>query len=543
MAMAKQSDVYADSLAQLNQEGPSKDNIRLLKVVDPNEDGLVCELQVFSLSDAPKYATISYSWVTTDAYTSIVLQTTSARRTISISEDAKNALMRLSTANEFGWLWMDMICINQSDNDEKSDQVSMMFNIYQSSQCVFIWLGEEAPGDGSEYTRLPAGLTHAKVKQFLGLGNRVWWRRLWVWQEIAASHQRRVCIGPHVATFDEFFNGLRQFSGAVSSQPDSAAWSYEDRDAFSEVHAIFDGFMMILSRDSPRDLTIHTLLYMTAGTATSSLHDRIYALLGISSDEDRDAIKVDYSIGVSSLYQRVTGYIVDSTKSLDIIMEDGHPRGKGVPPYDPERPCHDLALPTWVPDYSKSLLISKRGPMGSASRNTVPDFSVHDSLLRLRAVKVDVILWTHKIRDKLQDRLGADTVGFNSGCSKEPGAVQHTERLEAPLRSLLPLPSNRYRQTNDAAKRRNSYGLSMLGAFVTEHGFQGLSARMQPGDVVIVPYGASKPWILRQSHLAAEDGKPLWNLIAECWLGGVMEGGVVDLVEAGQMESELVWLR
>ncbi|KAK3658901.1 hypothetical protein LTR22_008726 [Elasticomyces elasticus] len=494
MAMAKQSDVYADSLAQLNQEGPSKDNI--------------------------------------------------------LSEDAKNALMRLSTANEFGWLWMDMICINQSDNDEKSDQVSMMFNIYQSSQCVFIWLGEEAPDDGRVYTgEIPAGLTHAKVKQFLGLGNRVWWRRLWVWQEIAASHQRRVCIGPHVATFDEFFNVLRHFSGAVSLQPDFAAWSFNDRGAYSEAHAIFDGFRTDLSRDSPRDHTIHTLLYMTTGTATSSPHDRIYALLGISSVEDRNAIKIDYSITVSSLYQHVTEYMVESTKSLDIIMKDDRPRGKGVPPYNAERPCHDLALPTWVPDYSQSLLISegdtfrrRRKPMGGVSRNTVPDFSVHDSFLRLRAVKVDVIRWTHKIRDD-RDSLGADFIEFNNRCSSEPGAVQHTERPEAPLRSLLPLPSGRYQQTNDAARRQNSYGMSML-AFVTEHGFQGFTAHAcEPGDVVFVPYGASDPWILRHSHLAAGDGKPLWNLIADCWLGGVMEGGVVDLVEAGQVESELVWLR
>ncbi|KAK5701208.1 hypothetical protein LTR17_022784 [Elasticomyces elasticus] len=524
MAMAKQSDVYADSLAQLNQEGPSKDNIRLIKVVDSNEDGLACELKVSPLRCAK-----IRNYLIQLGHDECLHE---YRATDDIRTEKNSNLGRREE------------CTDETEHCERSDQVSMMFNIYQSSQCVFIWLGEEAPDDGREYTGLPAGLTHAKAKQFLGLGNRVWWRRLWVWEEIAASHQRRVCIGPHVATFDEFFNGLRHFSGAVSSQPDFAAWSSNDRRAYSEALAIFDGFKMVLSRDSPRDLTIHTLLYMTIGTATSSLHDRIYALLGISSDEDRDAIKVDYSISVSSLYQHVTGHIVDSTKSLNIIMENARPRGKGVPPYNAERPCHDLALPTWVPDYSKSQLISEHEPMGSASRNTVPDFSVHISLLRLRAVKVDVILWTHKIRDKLQDRLGADTIEFNSGCSKEPGAVQHTERPEAPLKSLLPLPSNRYRQTNDTAKRRNSYGMSMLGAFVTEHGFQGFTAHAcEPGDVVIVPYGASHPWILRQSHLAAEDGKPLWNLIADCWLGGVMEGGVVDLVDAGQVESELVWLR
>ncbi|KAH8726121.1 heterokaryon incompatibility protein-domain-containing protein, partial [Phaeosphaeriaceae sp. PMI808] len=38
-------------------------------------------------------------------------------------------------------VWVDAICINQTDLEEKSAQVSMMGNIYAAAKCVLVWLG------------------------------------------------------------------------------------------------------------------------------------------------------------------------------------------------------------------------------------------------------------------------------------------------------------------------------------------------------------------------------------------------------------------
>lgn len=40
-------------------------------------------------------------------------------------------------------IWVDAVCINQADLDERSKQVSRMKNIYQQAFNVVIWLGEE----------------------------------------------------------------------------------------------------------------------------------------------------------------------------------------------------------------------------------------------------------------------------------------------------------------------------------------------------------------------------------------------------------------
>jgi hypothetical protein len=48
-------------------------------------------------------------------------------------------------ANSKRRLWVDSICINQQDEEEKCAQVEMMQQIYQRSSQVLIWLGPATP--------------------------------------------------------------------------------------------------------------------------------------------------------------------------------------------------------------------------------------------------------------------------------------------------------------------------------------------------------------------------------------------------------------
>ena len=44
-------------------------------------------------------------------------------------------------------LWIDSICINQSDLAEKSSQVNLMRRIYRKAKRVIVWLGKDGRGD------------------------------------------------------------------------------------------------------------------------------------------------------------------------------------------------------------------------------------------------------------------------------------------------------------------------------------------------------------------------------------------------------------
>lgn len=60
------------------------------------------------------------------------------------------ALKRFSALHPNLFLWVDAICINQQDDEEKSKLVQHMGEIFQSASRVYAWLGPaETMADGS----------------------------------------------------------------------------------------------------------------------------------------------------------------------------------------------------------------------------------------------------------------------------------------------------------------------------------------------------------------------------------------------------------
>jgi hypothetical protein len=55
----------------------------------------------------------------------------------------KAALLRLQGWDSKENYWIDALCIDQLNFDERSDQVLLMGDIYSQCKFVFIWLGEE----------------------------------------------------------------------------------------------------------------------------------------------------------------------------------------------------------------------------------------------------------------------------------------------------------------------------------------------------------------------------------------------------------------
>lgn len=114
-------------------------NIRLLKLL-PESEGpdLKCELVEASLDDKTlRFEALSYVWGSATDATFLECQD----RCIAITSNCFDALWSLRYSKKPRMLWVDAVCIDQSSLSERSQQVSLMGDIYSTAHTVVAWLG------------------------------------------------------------------------------------------------------------------------------------------------------------------------------------------------------------------------------------------------------------------------------------------------------------------------------------------------------------------------------------------------------------------
>ncbi len=128
---------------QLYDNLPSR-SIRLLRVHarDANSEDdapLRCDLFVASLTSTPAYAALSYVWGDSSSPPDYIFCN---GHHIGVTRNCYLALRHLRSINGSFQVWVDAICINQRDQDDKREQINLMADIYSQAQITYIWLGE-----------------------------------------------------------------------------------------------------------------------------------------------------------------------------------------------------------------------------------------------------------------------------------------------------------------------------------------------------------------------------------------------------------------
>ena len=150
--------------------------------------------------------------------------------TVAVTANLYSALRQLRSASHERRFWIDAICINQHDAEEREAQVLRMKNIFNRARQTVVWLGEEdettedatkAIGLLARYLEIPREAQQVfridlEKAEFLPwklgeyhecymsapvwtaferLLDRSWFSRVWVYQEIAVSHRIAVRCG------------------------------------------------------------------------------------------------------------------------------------------------------------------------------------------------------------------------------------------------------------------------------------------------------------------------------------------------------------
>lgn len=281
---------------------PLEKEIRLLSLHDSEDTNapLSGELHLASMED--DYTALSYVWG--DWCDRRPMRINGFDTTITANLEI--VLRQLRNERKALKIWVDAICINQTDIAEKGHQVQKMGDIYRyANMQTIIWLGEE--GNGSEeamqlvstadqtfFDKYDPQIPSPALQSLGNLLKRDWWKRMWVVQETMLSPKPIVKCGAQEVPFQKFivFRNLHWYAEQA------------DMERFRPLRNIW--------RDCPFTpmLEYHykdwigkelgTWLLDVATFQCQHPRDKVYALLGLIAKNIRDQITVEYDSNIKS---------------------------------------------------------------------------------------------------------------------------------------------------------------------------------------------------------------------------------------------------
>ncbi|KAK0753710.1 heterokaryon incompatibility protein-domain-containing protein [Schizothecium vesticola] len=98
------------------------------------------------LDDKTGYHALSYYWGAPSETAPILIEAGEVIDRVGISQTLNRAIRRLRDPQEPLRIWIDALCINQNDLEERAQQVSMMGSVYTHAKRVHVWLDDDILG-------------------------------------------------------------------------------------------------------------------------------------------------------------------------------------------------------------------------------------------------------------------------------------------------------------------------------------------------------------------------------------------------------------
>lgn len=388
------------------------------------------------------YMALSYTWGDPKVTRAISVNGNPMQVTVNLEKALK--ALRSQPYVKAGWkMWIDAICINQEDLEERAVQVKRMRDIYRRAWTPIIWLGAASADSDRAIELIPQLSTafdnpHSVVElndalkkdpKVFGEGSwralhdfalRGYFRRVWIVQEASIGNGNMpVLCGDRVLRWTDI-HGAFKFLGRT----DEILNVYMARE-LADVGRSIDGAIHLAigtaskidtnqretksgskAPDLFRTMTISRLVSAT------DPRDKVYGLLALLGEEVTRRIIPDYSAPVEKVYTDFAELVINVTRSVDILRH--------VAPDD------SPSLPSWVPDWrSPNRLCSLGNIPHRASGRTMAEVSCpRHGVLSCRGFVVDTL-----------DGLGCEWRDA-SGAGWPPSTVRQAVGRENPYRDF-----------------------------------------------------------------------------------------------------------
>jgi hypothetical protein len=525
------------------------------------------EVKTLTESSIPRYEALSYTWGPLDNPEDIYIGT-SDDSVLSVTQNLACALQHLRYPDRPRTLWIDAICVDQSNLTERSSQVQRMADIYKLSEQVLVWLGPEGDNSSVALKFLHSLSTKVEVDRLIhelkpsdeaksngeahwsdlsaslpyGAGElipihhlfqRFWFGRLWIRQEVRLAKRAIVICGFGTILWQNFRKAVYCLQKKVNASYHLVGISKQ---------LFLDRCQMIyhLCADAGSQ-SIANLIDEARNCECSDPRDRIYGVLGMFAGGDR-SLKI----------------IPDFQKSIDQVYRDfflsylNHFEFSNLGLLAScEMQDHRSTTPSWVPDWSQKRMARPfQGFFVSGNSGAEVEYTGEGSIkvLGVKAATIKDVDQIHMHRSGHSDVVAAIRRCILPGVNTNGGellekycrtfcANRFQDRYYPPMSSLASFNESKevLRLFLEPQKDVNigksldfattKYSSSVLAymenrSFIsTEAGDVGLAPLLtKAGDEVVVIPGCSSPMVLRP----ADDGT--YQVVGECFILGVMDG-------------------
>ncbi|KUJ06872.1 uncharacterized protein LY89DRAFT_399668 [Mollisia scopiformis] len=243
-------------------------------------------------------------------------------------------------------IWIDALCINQTDDIEKAHQVRLMGDIYLNARKLWIWLGEEENNSNiamnlvrqlgmPEYAADKVWtMSDDEILALDCLFQRRWWTRIWIVQELVNGGS----VKPE--------GNVVVLCGWLSLPWSYIAVAAERLNVHnSELRQQLRHLQPIIElEDTRRNIyqTLFPLLVQHRGREASDPRDKVYGLMGLAVEGEElpgnvSNVSVDYRKSTVQLYADIALSLIHSSTGLELLK---HCQGQ---PLD--------GLPSWAPGW------------------------------------------------------------------------------------------------------------------------------------------------------------------------------------------------
>ena len=334
--------------------------IRLLKVLPGDfADEVCCLLMPIEIDSTLIYTALSYAWGSGPASCTIRLN----GHRLLVRKNLWRFLRQVRAIKDDTSVlfWIDALCIDQSNNNERAHQVHLMPRIYAEADIVRVWLGPAYDDSGIAMQQLDnrsssrrAKRNHLKLWSNRGgaairsLCFRKYWTRLWIFQELLLARRIEIMCGGDLVLWDRFCDLLREVNANLTPLIVHDKFYYQAVRSSAAMSIAMSVLEQTIVKPYRYQERLFRLLAATQHLGCVESRDRIYALLGIAGHGHED-LKPDYEIPVPAL--------------LNIVLRNQHRIERPRSTEEVRTQCKQLTAIFGLNDGAVFELVGKQGQL------------------------------------------------------------------------------------------------------------------------------------------------------------------------------------